>query len=77
MCGEVRAVGDVLIDQIPHMKRCGISAFVVTHGPTRAALESGRIGQMPVYLQPVGRSGEIPVGTRPFLRRADQRPPEQ
>jgi phosphoadenosine phosphosulfate reductase len=68
--GEVRAVGDVLIDQIPHMKRCGINAFVVKHAPTRAALESGRLGGMPVYLQPVGSPGEIPVGTRPFLRRA-------
>ena len=73
--GEVRAVGDVLIDQIPHMRRCGISAFVVTHAPTRAALTAGRgIGQ-PVYLQPVGPA-EVPVGTRPFLRRpADTAPP--
>lgn len=70
--GELRAVGDVLIDQIPHMERCGINAFVVTHAPTRAALESGKRSRMPIYLQPVGASGEIPVGTRPFLRRATE-----
>src|SRR5690606_20718384 len=37
--GELRAVGDVLTDQIPFMRRCGINAFVVTNAPTRAALE--------------------------------------
>jgi phosphoadenosine phosphosulfate reductase len=36
--GEVRAVGDVLADQIPLMRRCGINAFVVRHEPTRKAL---------------------------------------
>lgn len=66
--GEVRAVGDVLIDQIPLMRRCGITAFVVTHGPTREALEAGKAMQWPVYLQPVG-GREVPAGTRPFLRR--------
>lgn len=67
--GEVRAVGDVLIDQIAHMKRCGINAFVVTHAPTRAALVSGGAPERAVHLQPVGNGGEIPLGTRPFLRK--------
>ena len=67
--GEVRAVGDVLIDQIRHMRRCGVTAFVVSHAPTRAALEAGKLGELPVYLQPVG-NGEAPVGTRPFLRKS-------
>ncbi|MBU1176557.1 MAG: phosphoadenylyl-sulfate reductase [Alphaproteobacteria bacterium] len=67
--GEVRAVGDVLIDQIRLMRRCGITAFVVAHEPTRAALADGRLGDLPVYLQPVGRD-EVPVGSRRFLRRA-------
>ncbi len=39
--GEVRAVGDVLMDQVPLMRRCGIDAFVVTHPATRKALETG------------------------------------
>lgn len=67
--GEVRAVGDVLADQIPLMRRCGINAFVVTHQPTRKALESGSLAAVNLFYQPVG-SSEVPVGTRPFLRRA-------
>lgn len=67
--GEIRAVGDVLADQIPLMRRCGINAFVVKHPPTRKALESGALATVNVYYQPVG-TAEVPVGTRPFLRRA-------
>jgi phosphoadenosine phosphosulfate reductase len=67
--GEVRAVGDVLADQIPLMRRCGIGAFVVKHGPTRKALEAGALATVNLFYQPVGVT-EVPVGTRPFLRRA-------
>ncbi|HTJ58630.1 MAG TPA: phosphoadenylyl-sulfate reductase [Devosiaceae bacterium] len=67
--GEIRAVGDVLQDQIPLMRRCGINAFVVTHGPTRKALEAGQLPEVALFYQPVGAT-EVPVGTRPFLRRA-------
>lgn len=67
--GELRAVGDVLADQIPLMRRCGINALVVTSQPTRAALESGQLAEVSVFYQPVGKT-EIPVGTRPFLRRS-------
>jgi phosphoadenosine phosphosulfate reductase len=59
----------VLADQIPLMRRCGINAFVVTHGPTRKALEAGSLATVNVFYQPVGTT-EVPVGTRPFLRRA-------
>jgi phosphoadenosine phosphosulfate reductase len=67
--GEVRAVGDVLNDQIPLMRRCGIEAFVVKHEPTRKALEAGSLAQVNIFYQPVGKT-EVPLGTRPFLRRA-------
>lgn len=67
--GELRAVGDVLIDQIPFMVRCGIDSFEITHAPTRRALEEDRLNEVPVYLQPVGREGEVPLGTRPWARR--------
>ncbi len=66
--GEIRAVGDVLQDQIPHMWRCGFNALVVTHEPTREALKENRLPEMALFYQPVGRS-EVPLGTRPFLRR--------
>jgi phosphoadenosine phosphosulfate reductase len=67
--GELRAVGDVLHDQISHMRRCGMTAFVVKHEPTRKALEEGKLATVDLFYQPVGLT-EVPVGTRPFLRRA-------
>jgi phosphoadenosine phosphosulfate reductase len=66
--GEIRAVGDVLQDQIPLMRRCGITALVVNHEPTRAALVENRLPEVAIFYQPVGTT-EVPVGTRPFLRR--------
>ena len=67
--GEIRARGDVLIDQIPLMLRCGFTSFVVSHGPTLKALESGRLPEVPLYLQPVDSENEMRVGPRPWLRR--------
>lgn len=69
--GEVRAIGDVLMDQITLMQRCGVNAFVVTHPATRAALESGQLTTVNLFYQPVGVT-EVPVGTRPFLRKAPE-----
>ncbi|MBN9314697.1 MAG: phosphoadenylyl-sulfate reductase [Devosia sp.] len=66
--GELRAVGDVLHDQISHMRRCGITAFVVRHEPTKKALIEGKLATVDIFYQPVGLT-EIPLGTRPFLRR--------
>lgn len=65
---EIRAVGDVLQDQIPLMRRCGVNALVVTHEPTRDALVENRLPEVGIFYQPVG-TAEVPVGTRPFLRR--------
>lgn len=65
--GELRAIGDVLIDQIPLMRRCGIDTFVVTHIPTQNALREGRIPEVKYYYQPAG-GNEIPTGTRPWTR---------
>ncbi|RUT33147.1 phosphoadenylyl-sulfate reductase [Arsenicitalea aurantiaca] len=67
--GELRAVGDVLQDQIPLMRRCGFNAFVVEHEPTRKALREGRLPEVSIFYQPVGTT-EVPLGTRPYLRRA-------
>jgi phosphoadenosine phosphosulfate reductase len=67
--GELRAVGDVLHDQIQLMRRCGITAFVVKHEPTRKALAEGKLATVDIFYQPVGKT-EIPLGTRPFLRRS-------
>jgi phosphoadenosine phosphosulfate reductase len=66
--GELRAVGEVLSDQIPLMRRCGIQSFEVHHAPTRKALASGHLAEVRHYYQPVAQSSEVPAGTRPWLR---------
>ena len=40
--GEVRASGDVLIDQMPLMRRCGFDAFEVTNPMTPKQLKAGK-----------------------------------
>ncbi len=67
--GELRASGDVLADQIPLMRRCGIASFEVRHPPTRAALQTGRLAEMRHFYQPIPTAPhEAPSGTRPWLR---------
>jgi uncharacterized protein (DUF934 family) len=66
--GELRAVGNVLADQIPFMRRVGFDTFEVTNAPTRRALTQGRIAEVTLHYQPTG-TAEPPAGTRPWLRR--------
>lgn len=66
--GELRATGDVLIDEIPLMLRCGITEFEVTNSPTIRALEAGRLPGAALHYQPASVPGEAHVGTRPWLR---------
>lgn len=40
--GEIRAVGDVLLDQLPLMLRAGFDAFEITNAATIKALEQGK-----------------------------------
>jgi uncharacterized protein (DUF934 family) len=67
--GELRAVGNVLSDQIPYMRRCGFDTYAVAHGPTRRALAQGRIPEVTLHYQPA-TAHEPPAGTRPWLRRS-------
>ena len=53
--GEVRAVGDVLIDPIPLMLRCGISSFAVTNPTALKRLEEGRLPGIDNHYQPTAR----------------------
>ena len=69
--GELRAVGNVLSDQVPYMRRVGFDTFEVTHAPTRRALAEGRIAEVTLYYQPAGIT-EAPAGTRPWLRRSPE-----
>jgi uncharacterized protein (DUF934 family) len=69
--GELRAVGAVLSDQIPYMRRVGFDTYAVTHGPTRRALAEGRIPEVTLHYQPA-TAHEPPAGTRPWLRRSGE-----
>ena len=60
--GELRATGDVLIDEIPLMLRCGFDSFDVTNAPTLKALEAGRLPGSPLHYQPGSGGDEAPVG---------------
>jgi phosphoadenosine phosphosulfate reductase len=66
--GELRAIGDVLIDEIPLMLRCGFDSFEVTNAPTLHALESGQLPGSPLHYQPSSAHDEKHEGTRPWLR---------
>ncbi|MDX7952688.1 DUF934 domain-containing protein [Lichenihabitans sp. Uapishka_5] len=68
--GEVRAVGDVLWDQLQLMRRCGFDSFEITNEPTLRALEAGKKPFMSDFYQP-GYGPEVRVNTpRTWARRA-------
>jgi phosphoadenosine phosphosulfate reductase len=69
--GELRAVGNVLADQIAFMRRVGFDSFQTTHGLTRRALALGRIPEVTLHYQPVGerlRLEGAAGAARPWLR---------
>jgi uncharacterized protein (DUF934 family) len=53
--GELRAVGEVLLDQVPLMMRCGFDALEISHEPTMRALERGHLPAIALTYQPAGR----------------------
>lgn len=69
--GELRAVGNVLADQIPLMRRVGFDTFEVANAPTRRALANDRLAEVKLHYQPA-TSDEPPAGTRPWLRRTPE-----
>jgi uncharacterized protein (DUF934 family) len=50
--GAVRATGQILVDQLPHMLRLGFDEFEVTNPVLLKRLEEGRTGGLPLYYQP-------------------------
>lgn len=59
--GEIRAVGAVLLDQVPLMLRVGISSVAVTHEPTIRRLKERNLPGIGLHYQPTvveGRAGE-------------------
>jgi len=68
--GELRATGEVLLDEIALMQRCGFTSFEVTDANTLRALGEGRLPKGALFYQPAPGQREAPAGTRPWLRRA-------
>jgi len=66
--GELRAVGDVLLDQLQMMQRCGFDSFEIGDAATLAALREGKDRTLTHFYQP-SLAPEAPAGTRPWLRR--------
>ena len=58
--GEVRAIGDVLIDQLGFMLRCGFSTFALRHPDPRAAFAAVK-ARFPLHYQSASaRTASIP-----------------
>ena len=55
---ELRAVGDVLIDQIPLMLRVGIDSFAVTNETALKRLSENRLPGIPHHYQPAALHSE-------------------
>lgn len=56
--GELRAVGQVLLDQMPHMLRTGFDSFEVEHGPTIERLRQNRLPGIDQHYQPSPRPAD-------------------
>lgn len=66
---EIRAVGDVLIDQIPLMLRCGIDSFAVSNATALKRLSENRLPGIENHYQPTARPSQE-VGSYSWRRRA-------
>jgi len=58
----IRAVGQVLIDQLPHMLRLGFDEFEVSHPVLIERLEKGDTGGIPFYNQPTAKPASATSG---------------
>ena len=69
--GSVRAVGQVLIDQLPHMLRLGFDEFEVSHPVLIERLKQGQAGGIPLHYQPAAKAaGQAVKGGQYSWRRA-------
>ena len=55
---ELRAVGDVLIDQVPLMLRCGFDSFAVSNETALRRLSENRLPGIAVHYQPTARAAK-------------------
>ncbi|MFC5584901.1 DUF934 domain-containing protein [Nitratireductor kimnyeongensis] len=59
--GEIRATGDVLIDQVAHMFRVGFSTLEIVNPFTISQLEAGKEAGIPLYYQPAAKAAAAPA----------------
>lgn len=72
--GEIRVIGDYIIDQMPFMMRVGIDAFQIQDPIIVTALENGQWPEVTGYLQPaLDSETEVPAGTRPWARKKSEK----
>ena len=71
--GSIRATGQVLPDQLPHMLRLGFDEFEVSHPVLIKRLEEGRVGGLGVHYQPTA-SQEAKRGVYSWRRSTSARP---
>jgi uncharacterized protein (DUF934 family) len=67
--GELRAVGDILFDQLQLYERCGFDALEITDPVTLGLLEAGRKPVMTHFYQP-GEGAEVRDNSNPWRRRS-------
>lgn len=60
--GRLRASGDVLVDQIPHMIRVGFSELEITHRVARQRLEDGTLTGFALHYQPAAKPSQAEGG---------------
>ncbi|MEP1207409.1 MAG: DUF934 domain-containing protein [Rhizobiaceae bacterium] len=70
--GQVRATGDVRIDQVQHMRRSGFDALQVSHQPTVDSLMEIKDAGLDLFYQPAIEGAEAlsSMGGRSWARRA-------
>lgn len=57
--GPIRATGQVLVDQLPHMLRVGFDQFEVSNPVLIERLERGDTGGIPLQYQPTATSSDV------------------
>ncbi|MBW3098381.1 DUF934 domain-containing protein [Pseudohoeflea coraliihabitans] len=67
--GEIRAVGDVQLDQVPFMLRVGITSVETRHEPTARRLTEMRLPGVGLHYQPSARRSQRPSETSYSWRR--------
>lgn len=67
--GELRVTGDVLLDQLPLLARCGFDSFEIVNAPTVRALARGALPALSHVYQPPSGSRRLPLAADERMRR--------